>query len=287
MRAVIVGASGGLGRCIATGLGGEDDQLALLARRQDRLESAAAEAAAGKGAIPIPCDVTDEASCRDAIDRAAEAMGGIDGLVYAAGVGPLARLKDTHAETWRNIFDTNVIGASLVTTAAVDHLTESSGTAVYLTSVSASQTPPWPGLGAYAVSKAALDKLVDAWRGEHPAVGFTRLVVGECGGGPGDAMSEFAAGWDLDLAAAVVPTWIERGYMTGALMDVAQLISAVDRILRLDPTVGIPSLTVAPRLVVPDVFPSKETIEAAHAATETVAAAHAAAEAEAEADEQA
>ena len=38
------------------------------------------------------------------------------------------------------------------------------GIAVYLSSVSASMTPPWPGLGAYAVSKAALDKLVEAWR---------------------------------------------------------------------------------------------------------------------------
>ena len=66
--------------------------------------------------------------------------------------------------------------------------------------MSASLTPPWPGLGSYAVSKAALDKLVDAWRGEHPELGFTRLVVGECAGGEGDSMTEFASGWDAELA---------------------------------------------------------------------------------------
>jgi len=67
--------------------------------------------------------------------------------------------------------------------------------------VSASLNPPYPGLGAYAVSKAALDKLVEAWRAEHPEVGFTRLVVGDCAGGDGDSRTEFNQSWDPDLAA--------------------------------------------------------------------------------------
>ena len=109
--------------------------------------------------------------------------------MYAPGIGPLARLVDTDADTWRRVFETNVTGAAIVTSAAIDALTESGGTAAYLSSVSASLTPPWPGLGAYAVSKAALDKLVEAWRAEHPHVGFTRVVVGDCAGGEGDAQS--------------------------------------------------------------------------------------------------
>ena len=190
MRTVVVGASSGLGRCIGIGLAQRGAHTALLARRQQRLEAAAEEA--GPGTLAITCDVTSTESCQSAVNEAAEGLGGIDALVYAPGIGPLARLADMDAETWRRIFDTNVIGASLVTAAAMPHLTESSGTAVYLSSVSASSTPPWPGLGAYAVSKAALDKLVEAWRGEHPTVGFTRVVVGECMGGEGDSMPEFA-----------------------------------------------------------------------------------------------
>ena len=161
---------------------------------------------AGDGALAIECDVTDPASCAAAIEEAAAGLGGIDGLVYTPGIGPLVRLVDTDADLWRKVFDTNVMGASLVTAAALPHLQASSGTAVYLSSVSASQTPPWPGLGAYAVSKAALDKLVDAWRDEHPEVGFTRLVVGECAGGEGDSITGFADDWDADLAVAMVPT---------------------------------------------------------------------------------
>ena len=154
MRAVIVGASSGLGRCIAKGLGERGDQVALLARRKDRLAEAAAEA--GAGAVAIACDVTDEASVAAAIDEAATTLGGIDALVYAPGVGWVTRLEEVDVARWRSIFDTNVIGASVVTAAALPHLKASSGTAAYLSSTSSELTPPWPGLGVYAVSKAAL-----------------------------------------------------------------------------------------------------------------------------------
>src|SRR5207248_6434176 len=149
VRIVVVGASSGLGRCIGIGLAQRGNHVALLARRHDRLVDAAKEA--GPGTLAIACDVTDESSCRAAIEEAANGLGGIDGLVYATGIGPLGRLADLDAETWRRTLDTNVIGATLVTAAAIPHLTASHGVAAYLSSVSASFTPPWPGLGAYVV----------------------------------------------------------------------------------------------------------------------------------------
>jgi NAD(P)-dependent dehydrogenase (short-subunit alcohol dehydrogenase family) len=244
LRTVVVGASSGLGRCIGVGLAQRGAQTALLARRQERLEGAAAEA--GPGTLAITCDVTSTESCQAAVHEAAEGLGGIDALVYAPGVGPLVRLADMDADTWRHVFDTNVIGAALVTAAALPHLTESSGTAVYLSSVSASVTPPWPGLGAYAVSKAALDKLVEAWRAEHPTIGFSRVIVGECMGGEGDSVPGFADGWDQDLAAEVMPVWFARNYMSGSFVGIEDLISVVDTVLH-QGSVAISSVTVAPR----------------------------------------
>src|SRR4029453_15589331 len=97
------------------------------------------------------------------------------------------------------------------------------GRALYLSSVSASLTPPWPGLGAYLVSKAALDKLVEAWRAGHPAIGFTLLVLGDCGGGTGDSQTGFAGGWDPELAAELVPKWLERGPLSGTLIGADDL----------------------------------------------------------------
>lgn len=237
-RTVVVGASSGLGRCIGVGLAQRGDQVALLARRLQRIEAAAKEA--GPNATAIECDVTDQASCRAAIGRAADALGGIDNLVYTPAVGPLVRMVDTDADTWRRIFDTNVIGASLVTAAAMPHLTASAGKAVYLSSDAGTFGPPWPGLGAYGVSKAALERLVEAWRAEHSDVGFTNLIVGECAGGEGDAATGMNADWDMDLAMKAVPLWSSRGCMPGKLMPVDDLIDVVHTILRTNASTSMP-----------------------------------------------
>jgi NAD(P)-dependent dehydrogenase (short-subunit alcohol dehydrogenase family) len=242
---VVVGASGGLGRSIAVRLAARGAEVALLARRKERLAEAAREA--GPTAIAIQCDVTDEGSCHDAIEQAAAGLGGIDALVYAPAIGPLARLVDTDAETWRRVLDTNVVGAARITAEAIPHLAATSGTVAFLSSVSASQTPPWPGLGAYIVSKAALDKLVDAWRAEHPEIGFTRLVVGDCAGGQGDSQSEFNVGWDPELTAELAPGWVTKGYIAGSLIEIDQLVAVVDAVLRGGASLSMPSVTVAPR----------------------------------------
>jgi len=246
VRTVIVGASSGLGRCIARGMAERGNQVAVLARRYDRLTEAAKEA--GPGTLAIACDVTNETSVHVAIDEAAAGLGGIDALVYTVGVGPLRRLADIDAATWRETFDSNVVGAALVTAAAIPHLVESAGVAAYLSSVSASMTPPWPGLGAYVVSKAALDKLVEAWRAEHPELGFTRVIVGECAGGEGDAMTGFTNGWDPELAAEFGPIWLGRNYFNGHLLDVESLIHVLDSVLRVGATASVPSVTVAARV---------------------------------------
>jgi NAD(P)-dependent dehydrogenase (short-subunit alcohol dehydrogenase family) len=244
---VVVGASSGLGRSIAIGLAKRGAEVAMLARRRARLEAAAAEA--GPAARAIECDVTDETSCRSAIDEAATGLGGIDAVVYTPAIGPLVRLVDTDGATWRRVFDTNVTGAALVTAAAVPHLEATGGTVAYLSSVSASLTPPWPGLGAYIVSKAALDKLVEAWRIEHPTIGFTRLVVGDCAGGEGDSRTEFTAGWDPELATELGTIWVTRGLISGSLIDVDELIDVVHGLLGSGATLSLPSVTVAPRPV--------------------------------------
>jgi NAD(P)-dependent dehydrogenase (short-subunit alcohol dehydrogenase family) len=237
-RTVVIGASSGLGRCIGVGLAQRGDHVALLARRRERIEAAAQEA--GSGTIAIECDVTDEASCRSAITEAADALGGIDNLVYTPAICPLVRMVDTDAEMWRRVFDTNVTGAALATAAAVPYLTASAGKAVYLSSTSGTSGPPWPGLAAYGVSKAALERLVEAWRAEHPDIGFTCLIVGECAGGEGEAQTGMNIGWDPELAKQAYPLWLSRGCMPGNVMPVADLVEVVHTILGTDAATSMP-----------------------------------------------
>jgi NAD(P)-dependent dehydrogenase (short-subunit alcohol dehydrogenase family) len=252
-RTVVIGASSGLGRCIGVGLAQRGDQVALLARRRERIEAAAKDA--GHDAIAVECDVTDEASCRSAVNEAADALGGIDNLIYTPAIGPLVRMVDTDAETWRRVFDTNVIGAALATAAAVPHLTAAAGKAVYLSSDAATFGPPWPGLGAYGVSKAALERLVEAWRAEHPDIGFTCLIVGECPGGEGDAATGMSIGWDPELAKQAYPLWLSRGCMPGKLMPVGDLVEVVHTILRTDASTSMPVVVARGAPAGPPAFP--------------------------------
>ena len=176
-----------------------------------------------------------------------DTFGGLDAMVYTTGMGVLAPLADVSAEQWAQLFATNVTGASIATSAAAPYLAAAGGSAVYLSSLSASYSAPWPLLGAYAVSKAALDKLIEAWRIEQPGIGFTRLAVGDCFGGTGDSQTEINKAWDPEALDAAIRFWMEHGYMQGGLVDADHLVGVVDSVLRCGSSSFIPYLILAPR----------------------------------------
>ena len=166
----------------------------LAARRADKLAEAAAEA--GERATTVVCDVRQPEQCEGVVRDAVAQLGGLDVVVYATAVDPLVRLVDTDAERWRTVFETNVFGASLVTRAALAPLTESGGRMVFISASSVGR--PLPGMGAYETSKAALDELVRAWRGEHPEIGFCNVAVGNTLG------TEVYQSWDPRAAGRAV-----------------------------------------------------------------------------------
>jgi NAD(P)-dependent dehydrogenase (short-subunit alcohol dehydrogenase family) len=246
---VIVGASTGLGRCIGAGLAARGEQVALMARRQDKIDEAAAEA--GARAIAIRCDATDPASCRTAFDEAAERMGRLDAVIYAAGLGPLTKLEHATNEQWEAAFAVNVIGANNVTQAALPHLHPTDGHVIYMSTTGCSYTAPWPGLGVYQTTKAALNHLVEAWRAEVPNVNFVRVTIGECTGGAGDNQTHFTETWDANVAMEVAPMWFERKLMTGGFIDVEHLVDAFHGIVTSGNSLQIPALTIIPRPPLP------------------------------------
>jgi NAD(P)-dependent dehydrogenase (short-subunit alcohol dehydrogenase family) len=205
-RVLVVGASSGIGREVAVQLGAGGARVVLAARRADRLAEAVAAVTGGGGdARSVVCDVRDPAQCDAVVASAVEHLGGLDAVVYATAVDPLVRLVDTDLERWRQVYETNVFGASLVTRAALAPLTESGGRMVYISATSVGR--PLPGMGAYETSKAALDELVRAWRGEHPEIGFSNVAVGNTLG------TEVHQTWDRDLLMELAPVWESRGYV--------------------------------------------------------------------------
>jgi NAD(P)-dependent dehydrogenase (short-subunit alcohol dehydrogenase family) len=111
-RALVTGASRGIGRAIALGLAGAGADVALAARSSEGLEAVADEVKAlGRRAAAIAMDVSQVSDCRRAADAAAAALGGLDILVNNAGVEQVSPSIDVEEALWDRILDTNLKGA--------------------------------------------------------------------------------------------------------------------------------------------------------------------------------
>src|SRR5690349_15576268 len=121
--ALVTGASSGIGRAIALALAEAGAQVAIGARRRDRLTALATRIEErGVGALPLDLDVTDEAACRRAVEQTVDELGGLDILVNNAGVMLLGQVEGADTGDWRRMLETNVLGLMYMTHAALPHL---------------------------------------------------------------------------------------------------------------------------------------------------------------------
>ena len=128
MRALVVGASSGSGRETARLLAHGGARVALAARSEGRLRETAE--ALGGGAAVIVADVADIASCQGIVPAALAALGGLDAMVYAAGVCEPCLLKDMTVEGFKRHLDVNLTGNFVVAQAAALHMQANGGGAV-------------------------------------------------------------------------------------------------------------------------------------------------------------
>lgn len=156
-RIAVIGATGALGTLLAAELAARGARLLVTGRDADRLEAVQAE-------VRVVADVGD-ATAGDAVAAAArEHLGGLDGLVNAAGVVAFGALVDTPDEVVEELFLTNVVGPLFLLRRVLPLLEESHGFVVQLSAVVAEQ--PLPRMAAYSASKAALSAAATALRTE-------------------------------------------------------------------------------------------------------------------------
>lgn len=110
--AVVTGASGGLGRQFALALARQGADVAILARRKEKLDSVSEEIRAlGVKCLPVTCDVTDVEQIKAAVKEVVDHFGTVDILVNNAGGGSCIPLEELPEEEWRRVLSLDLDGS--------------------------------------------------------------------------------------------------------------------------------------------------------------------------------
>lgn len=179
-HAIVVGASSGIGAAVARELAAAGCRTALVARRSAELEAVARAITESTGdrerALVFPHDVTHETEVPALVQRIAHALGGLDLLVYAAGIMPRIGADEWDAAKDRAIIETNVIGAiGWIDVVAERFARGGAGTIVGVSSVAGDRGRR--GNPAYHASKAALDAYLEAVRNRVAPSGVRVVTV--------------------------------------------------------------------------------------------------------------
>jgi NAD(P)-dependent dehydrogenase (short-subunit alcohol dehydrogenase family) len=154
-RALVTGATGGLGRAVALAFSREGARLAVLGQDQERLASLRAEL--GEQVSTFQVDVGGWDEVERAVGAAARALGGLDTVVNAAAVDTSWRpVGELPVEEWDRAIAVNLSGTFYVCRAALPHL-EEGGAIVNFTSVAGVRA--WAEDAAYNASKAGVELL--------------------------------------------------------------------------------------------------------------------------------
>jgi len=172
--ALITGGGKGIGFGIAKGLAARGMRLALTGRDRTALETALASL--GGNGIAIRMDVRDEKSVKRGVEEAAAWGGGLHVLVNNSGIGVLETpLMETTHEVWRDVIETNLTGAFMVTQAAWPLLTASKGQVLNVSSIAGTQG--FSGASAYCASKHGLNGLTEVLKKEGADIGVRVLAI--------------------------------------------------------------------------------------------------------------
>lgn len=150
-RILVTGAASGMGRAIAEMFGAEGAALALLDLSDDGVQAVASEL----GAVGYACDVSDRLAVNEVVAKSGAALGGIDGVVNAAGILNIKPFGELEPESWDRMLAINLTGPFNIIYAALPMLrVAEKATIVNIASTSALM--PMAGTTGYSASKAGL-----------------------------------------------------------------------------------------------------------------------------------
>ena len=182
-RALVTGASRGIGEAIALGLARFGADVAVTARDVARLAEVSAEIETlGRRAVPIAMDMLDVAGIRGGVAEAAAALGGVDLLVVNAGTEEVCPSLEVEEALWDKILETNLKGAFFTAQAVARVMREAGdegrqgGTIVNVCSLTSAVGVPTAA--AYGASKSGLLGLTRALATEWAPLGIRVNAIG-------------------------------------------------------------------------------------------------------------
>jgi 3-oxoacyl-[acyl-carrier protein] reductase len=177
-RALVTGASRGIGAAIATALAAEGADVAITYEKSADAAQEVVRAieALGRRALAIQADSADPAAVQASVDRAAAELGGLDILVNNAGILRLAEVKDISLEDIDATLAINVRAPIVASKAAIPYLGQG-GRIINIGSFFADRVPGGAGLPVYAMSKSALTAFTKGLARELGPRGITVNVV--------------------------------------------------------------------------------------------------------------
>jgi uncharacterized protein len=202
-RALVTGASWGIGEALARELATRQVDLVLVARSADRLAALAQELRDRDGieVEVLSADLTDEAALTRVEDRLRSADAPIDLLVNNAGVGQVGDFADLDIERAQQVIELNVVAPVRLTHAALPGLRERAGGVLNVSSIGANQ--PVPRMATYAATKAFLTSWSESLHEELRGSGVHVTVLA-----PGFTRSNFVEAADADTPASKIPSFI-------------------------------------------------------------------------------
>jgi len=188
-RVLITGAASGIGRRTAELFAAEGAALTLLDRNAEGLN----EIARVSGGLAIETDVTQEASVARAVEQGATAMGGIDGVVNAAGIVIHGSVLDIGVADWQRVLDVNLTGTYIVVRCCLPWLAKASFATIVNIASGQGLVPNTPNMTAYAASKGGVVNLTRALAAElAPSIRVNSIC-------PGMVDTPMTAGLERDL----------------------------------------------------------------------------------------
>lgn len=172
--AIVVGASSGIGRATALLFASHGADVVLGARRGDALEMLAREIESRGGrADYLAGDACDETFAEGLVARAEQRFGGVDVAFNNAGtLGEMGPTDTISAQGWRQTIDANLTGAFFGAKHQIGAMKRRGGGSIIFTSTFVGYTVGFPGVAAYAASKAGLVGLTQALAAELGPIGI-------------------------------------------------------------------------------------------------------------------